>query len=30
LADADKVRIYSGNARRIFPHLDAILRGQGR
>ena len=30
LAEADKVRIYSGNARRIFPRLDAILRSQGR
>jgi 4-oxalmesaconate hydratase len=30
IADADKQKIFSGNARRVFPRLDAILKGQGR
>ena len=27
---ADKAKVFEGNARRVYPHLDAILRGQGR
>jgi 4-oxalmesaconate hydratase len=30
LSDADKQRIYSGNARRVFPRLDARLKALGR
>jgi 4-oxalmesaconate hydratase len=30
LPDADKLRIYEKNARRVFPRLDAILRARGR
>jgi len=30
LSETDKIRIYSANARRIFPRLDAILKSQGR
>jgi 4-oxalmesaconate hydratase len=28
--EADKRKIFSENARRVFPRLDAILKGQGR
>ena len=27
---ADKHRVFEGNARRVYPRLDAILKGQGR
>jgi 4-oxalmesaconate hydratase len=30
LSDADRVKVYSGNIRRVYPRLDAILKGQGR
>jgi 4-oxalmesaconate hydratase len=30
IADADKRRIFEGNARRVFPRLDAILKAQGQ
>jgi 4-oxalmesaconate hydratase len=30
LSEADKQRIYSGNARRVFPRLDARLKAMGR
>ena len=30
IPDADKARVFEGNARRVFPRLDAILRRQGR
>ena len=30
LSAADKQKIFSGNARRVFPRLDATLKGQGR
>jgi 4-oxalmesaconate hydratase len=30
LPELEKAQIYAGNARRIFPRLDAILQGQGR
>jgi 4-oxalmesaconate hydratase len=30
LHDADKLRIYERNARRVFPRLDAILRARGQ
>jgi len=30
LSDADRALIYEGNARRVFPRLDAILTAQGR
>jgi 4-oxalmesaconate hydratase len=30
IPSADKQRIFEGNARRVFPRLDRILRGQGR
>jgi 4-oxalmesaconate hydratase len=29
LAAADKQKIYSGNARRVFPRLDALLKARG-
>jgi 4-oxalmesaconate hydratase len=30
LSDADRKRVYSGNARRVFPRLDALLKKMGR
>jgi 4-oxalmesaconate hydratase len=30
LTDEQRTAVYSGNARRVYPRLDAILRGQGR
>jgi 4-oxalmesaconate hydratase len=30
IPDADKRRIFEGNARRVFPRLDAILKAQGQ
>ena len=30
IAAADKARIYEGNARRVFPRLDALLRTRGQ
>jgi 4-oxalmesaconate hydratase len=30
IPEADKRRVFEGNARRVFPRLDAILKGQGR
>jgi 4-oxalmesaconate hydratase len=30
ISDADKQRVFSGNARRVYPRLDAILKAQGR
>jgi 4-oxalmesaconate hydratase len=30
LTAADRARVYSGNARRVYPRLDARLRAQGR
>jgi len=30
IPDADKRKVFEGNARRVFPRLDAILIGQGR
>ena len=30
LSDKDRVKVYSGNIRRVYPRLDAILRAQGR
>jgi len=30
LPPADKARIFSANARRVYPRLDAILKAQGR
>ncbi|MBC7379746.1 MAG: amidohydrolase, partial [Burkholderiaceae bacterium] len=30
LSDADRAQIYEGNARRVFPRLDAALKAQGR
>ena len=30
LSDADRYQIYEGNARRVFPRLDATLKQQGR
>ena len=30
IPDADKRKVFEGNARRVFPRLDAILLGQGR
>lgn len=30
LTEADKAKIYEGNARRIYPRLDALLAAQGR
>ena len=30
LGDEDRRKIYEGNARRVYPRLDALLRSQGR
>ncbi|HON30368.1 MAG TPA: amidohydrolase family protein [Ottowia sp.] len=30
LSEADRYKIYEGNARRVFPRLDAALKAQGR
>ena len=30
LTDADRAKIYEGNARRVYPRLDARLQAQGR
>jgi 4-oxalmesaconate hydratase len=30
LSDSDRVKVYSGNIRRVYPRLDAILKAQGR
>ncbi len=30
IPEADKRRVFEGNARRVYPRLDAILKGQGR
>jgi 4-oxalmesaconate hydratase len=30
LSEDDRLRVYSGNARRVFPRLDALLKQQGR
>jgi len=30
LPDSDRVKVYSGNIRRVYPRLDAILKAQGR
>ncbi|WP_338664728.1 amidohydrolase family protein [Pararoseomonas sp. SCSIO 73927] len=30
IPEADKRKVFEGNARRVYPRLDAILRGQGR
>jgi 4-oxalmesaconate hydratase len=30
ISDDDKTKIFQGNARRVFPRLDQILKGQGR
>ena len=30
LTDADRAKVYSGNARRVYPRLDRALRAQGR
>ncbi|MFD6421303.1 amidohydrolase family protein [Streptomyces sp. NPDC060198] len=30
LPDEERAAIFSGNARRVYPRLDALLRGQGR
>jgi len=30
LSDAQRAMVYEGNARRVYPRLDAILTGQGR
>ncbi|WP_116809730.1 amidohydrolase family protein [Steroidobacter cummioxidans] len=30
ISDADKRRIFAGNARRVFPRLDAILKSRGQ
>jgi 4-oxalmesaconate hydratase len=30
LTDDERTRIYEGNARRVYPRLDALLRSQGR
>ncbi len=30
ISDADRHAIYEGNARRVFPRLDQLLKGQGR
>ena len=29
LSDADRFQIYEGNARRVFPRLDAALKAKG-
>ena len=30
ISDADKAKVFSGNARKVYPRLDAILKVQGR
>jgi 4-oxalmesaconate hydratase len=30
LSDGDRERVFAGNARRVYPRLDALLRAQGR
>jgi 4-oxalmesaconate hydratase len=30
LGDEDRFQIYEGNARRVYPRLDAALKAQGR
>jgi 4-oxalmesaconate hydratase len=30
LSDADRHKIFEGNARRVYPRLDALLQAQGR
>jgi 4-oxalmesaconate hydratase len=30
LSDVDRAKVFSGNARRVYPRLDAALRAQGR
>ncbi len=30
IPEADKRKVFEGNARRVYPRLDAILKGQGR
>ena len=30
ISDADKRKVFELNARRVFPRIDALLRGQGR
>ena len=30
ISEADKRRVFEGNARKVYPRLDAILKGQGR
>jgi 4-oxalmesaconate hydratase len=30
ISEADKAKVFSGNARRVYPRLDAILKAQGR
>jgi 4-oxalmesaconate hydratase len=30
LSDEDREKVYEGNARRVYPRLDTLLRGQGR
>lgn len=30
ISDADKRRIFEGNARRVFPRLDGILKSRGQ
>jgi 4-oxalmesaconate hydratase len=30
LSEEDRHKVFEGNARRVYPRLDAILRGQGR
>jgi 4-oxalmesaconate hydratase len=30
IPDADKAKVFEGNARRVYPRLDAILKAQGR
>ena len=30
LSEADRRKVFEGNARRVYPRLDAILKGQGR
>jgi 4-oxalmesaconate hydratase len=30
LSDEDRTKVFEGNARRVFPRLDLVLKGQGR
>ena len=30
LSDANRVKIYEGNARRVYPRLDAVLNARGQ